>query len=84
MWLDAFLSVAIVLVGVIASPIVATVGVPPGIVLGLGLAVIGCAALLAALGAITAVALMLRLRAGQYFLPVGLRLPLPGPMRPTT
>jgi hypothetical protein len=52
MWMDAFLSVALVVVCVIASPIVATVGVPQGIRFALGLAAIGSAVLLAAFGAI--------------------------------
>jgi hypothetical protein len=82
MWMDAFLSVAMVVVGVIASPIVATLGVPHGIVFGLAVAAIVCAVLLAAFGAITAMLISLRLRAGTYLLPVDLRLPLPGPMRP--
>lgn len=82
MWMDAFLSVALVVVSVIASPIVATVGVPQRIVFTLGLAAIVCAVLLAAFGAITAIVLMLRMRSGQYFLPADLRLPLPAPMRP--
>ncbi len=82
MWMDAFLSVAMVVIGVIASPIVATLGVPQRFVLALGLAAIVCAVLLAGFGAITAVLIMLRLRGGQYYLPEQLRLPLPGPMRP--
>ncbi len=83
MWSDAFLSVALVVGCVVASPIVATVGVPSSIRLGLGLAAIVCAALLAAFGAITAVVLMMRMSDGQYLLPPDLRLPLPGPLRPT-
>jgi hypothetical protein len=82
MWMDAFLSVALVVIGVIASPIVATLGVPHGFLFGLALAAIVSAVLLAACGAITAVLISLRLRVGQYFLPVDLRLPLPTPMRP--
>jgi hypothetical protein len=82
MWLDGFLSVALVVICVIASPILATVGVAHRIRFGLALAAIGCAVLLAAFGAITAVVLMLRMQAGQYLLPVALRLPLPAPMRP--
>ncbi len=84
MWMDAFLSMALVVVSVIASPIVATLGVPSGFVLGIGLSAIVCAVLLASFGAITAVLIMLRLRAGVYLLPVDLRLPLPAPMRPAT
>lgn len=82
MWLDAFLSVALVVVCVIASPILATVDVPEAALSVIGLALIVCAVLLAAFGAITAVALMLRMHAGHYLLPVDLRLPLPAPMRP--
>lgn len=82
MWMDAFLSVALAVVGVIASPIVATLGVPQGIVFGLAIATIGCAVLLASFGAITAILIMLRLRSGEYLLPADLRLPLPAPMRP--
>ena len=82
MWMDAFLSVALVVVGVVASPIVATVGVPQRVLFGLGLAALVSAVLLAAFGAITAVLLMLRMRGGQYLLPSQLQLPLPRPMRP--
>lgn len=82
MWLDAFLSVALVVVCVLASPIVATVGVADRARLALAVAAMTCAVLLAAFGAITAIVLMLRMQAGQYLLPDGLRLPLPAPMRP--
>jgi hypothetical protein len=67
---------------VIATPIIATVGVPLRIVFALGVVAIVCAVLLAAFGAITAVALMRRMHAGQYLLPRDLRLPLPPGMRP--
>lgn len=83
MWMDAFLSVALVVVGVIASPIVATLGVPHRMFFALALASVVCAVLLAGFGAITAVVLMLRMRSGLYFLPDALRLPLPAPMRPS-
>jgi hypothetical protein len=83
MWMDAFLSVVMVVVCVAAAPVVvATAGVPPALVLALGVTAIVCAVLLAAFGAITAVALMLRMSAGDYFLPSELRLPLPPFMRP--
>lgn len=82
MWLDAFLSVALVLVCIVASPVVATLGVPRSVVVTLGFAAIVCAVLLAGFGAITAIALMARMRTGEYHLPTRLRLPLPGPMRP--
>ncbi|MDQ2748863.1 MAG: hypothetical protein M3Y44_04955 [Actinomycetota bacterium] len=83
MWMDGFLSVALVVLSVIASPFLATLGFPRGLVFGLAIAVIICAVLLASFGAITAVVITLRLRAGQYLLPVDLRLPLPPGMRPT-
>lgn len=83
MWLDAFLSAALAVLCVIASPIVATVGVPHRILSALGFATIACALLLAAFGAITGIVLIRRMRSGQYLLPGGLRLPLPAGMRPT-
>lgn len=82
MWCDAFLSVAIVVVGVIASPFVAVLGVPHAAQFTLGIVTIVCAVLLAAFGAITAVLLGLRMRAGDYLLPPNLKLPLPAFMSP--
>jgi len=82
MWLDAFLSLAIVIAAIVAVPIVASVGVPHAIVRSVGIASIVCGVLLAAFGAITAVLLMVRMRHGDFLLPRELRLPLPGPMRP--
>jgi hypothetical protein len=82
MWLDAFLSTALALLCVVASPIVATVGVPHHIVLGVGLAVVVCAVLLTAFGAITAIAIMLRVHSGDWSMPRDLRLPLPRQFRP--
>lgn len=82
MWMDAFLSIALVVVCIIASPIMATVGIPQPIGTAVGLAALVCAVLLAAFGAITAVLLMRRMAAGYYLLPANLRLPLPKPMRP--
>lgn len=82
MWLDAFLSLAMVIAAIVAVPIVASVGVPPAIVRSVGIASIVCGVLLAAFGAITAVVLMLRMRDGDFLLPRELRLPLPGAMRP--
>ena len=82
MWMDAFLSAALMVIGVIASPIVAVVGVPRSMKFALGVATIACAVVLAAFGAITGVLLMVRLRAGEYLLPATLRLPLPEPMSP--
>jgi len=54
MWLDAFLSAALAVLGAVASPIVAVVGLPHGVVFALGLTAIGAALLLASFGAITA------------------------------
>ena len=82
MWMDAFLSVAMVIVCFIATPIVATVGVPHRIVFAVGVVSIVIAVLLAAFGAITAITLMLRMQAGDYFLPTLLRVPLPIGMNP--
>lgn len=82
MWLDAFLPVGLVAVAVIASPLVATVHLPDGLVVGVGIASIVCGVRLAGFGAVTAVVLMLRMRSGEYHLPPRLRLPLPAPLRP--
>lgn len=80
-WLDALLSALLVLLCVVASPIVATLGLPRGSRYVLAGALIGCAGVLAALGAITAVLLCLRMRGGGYELSQ-VRLPLPAIMRP--
>lgn len=82
MWMDAFLSVAIAALSMLAVPVVATLGVPRGVISWLGFSVLVSAILLAAFGAITGVALMLRMRDGNYFLPSHLRVPLPSGMRP--
>jgi hypothetical protein len=82
MWLDAMFSAAVAVLCVIASPVIAVLGLPRGVGTAFGLAAIGCAGLLAACGAVTGVLLMLRLRAGQYLLPARLRLPLPAAKRP--
>jgi hypothetical protein len=84
MWMDAFLSVAMVVVCIVATPVVATVGVPRVAQTAVGVASAVIAVLLAAFGAITAVVLMVRMRDGNFLLPPRLRLPLPGPMRPDT
>lgn len=83
MWLDALLSLVVAVVCILAVPLVAVLGFPRGAVLGLGLAALGCAAVLAGCGAVTAVLLTIRMEAGDYGLPVGLRLPLPAWMRPS-
>lgn len=82
MWLDAFLSAALAVVCVLVSPVLAVVGVPAGVLPAVGITAAVLAALLAAFGAVTAVAFVRRLRAGEYLMPVSLRLPLPGGMRP--
>lgn len=82
MWLDAFLSAALALICVIASPVLAVFGLPHAVVLPLGLAAIGCAVLLAGFGAVTFVLIGRRMTTGQYRLPSALRLPLPAGMRP--
>lgn len=82
MWMDAFLSVAMVAICLVAAPVVATVGLPAAAVDAVGLAAIVSAVLLAAFGAITAVALMLRIADGDYRLPPQLRVPLPAGMNP--
>jgi hypothetical protein len=80
-WLDALLSALLALLCVVASPVVATLGVPRGSGLVLAVALIGCAVVLAAFGAVTAVLLSLRMRDGGYDL-AKVRLPLPAIMRP--
>ena len=80
--MDAFLSLALVGVCLVALPVVAVLDVPHRLDLAVGIAAIVSGALLAAFGAITGVALLLRMNAGHYVLPAHLRLPLPGPMRP--
>lgn len=82
MWMDAFLSVAMVAVSVVAAPLVAVLGPPRAARLAIGLASIACAVLLAAFGAVTAVLLMVRMHEGDYLLPRNLYLPLPPGMRP--
>lgn len=82
MWMDAFLSAALAVMCVIASPVLALVGLPGVALLPLALAAIGCAVLLAAFGAITFVVLGRRMATGDYRLPSALRLPLPAAMRP--
>ena len=82
MWLDAFLSVAMTLVCLLAAPLLATVDVPHRVAVAIGVTGFACAVPLAAFGAITGVLLMARMHRGVYGLPRGLRLPLPGLLRP--
>ena len=80
-WTDAALSAALALVAVL-SPVVIVLPLPPGATTGVGLAALAAAVVLAGLGAVTAVLLMMRMRAGHGFVPPGLRLPLPAAMCP--
>jgi hypothetical protein len=82
MWTDAFLSAAVAVLAAAVSPVVAAIGLPSGVLAAFAGAALGCAGLLAGCGAMTAVLLVLRVRAGVYVLPAGLRLPLPAVMRP--
>ena len=82
MWLDAFLSFLVAVLCMVASPAIAVVGLPHRIVAGVGTASVAAAIVLAACGAVTGVAIMVRLRAGIVDLPSDLRLPIPAGMRP--
>lgn len=82
MWCDAALSVAMVVIGVLGAPVVAVVAPGPSAQLVLALAALVSAALLAGFGAVTAVALMIRMHHGVSGLPAQLWLPLPDPLRP--
>jgi hypothetical protein len=82
MWLDAFLSFAVAALCMVASPVVAVVGLPYPVVAGFGVAAIACAVLLATCGAVTGVAIMRRMSAGVYGMPPNLRLPLPAGVHP--
>lgn len=81
-WVDAVLSVTAVVVSIVAAPLVAVLGLPPAVLPALGVIVIGSAVVLAGCGAVTAVALMVRLRHGAYLLPRDLQLPLPPGLKP--
>lgn len=82
MWWDAFLSLEVALLSIVALPIVMLADVSRTIVVGVGLAAIVAAIVLAACGAVTAVLIILRMRRGDDLLPARLRLPLPSWMRP--
>jgi hypothetical protein len=82
MWSDAFLSVAFVVICLVAVPVIATLGLPSHALEAVALSAVVCGVLLAAFGAVTAVALMLRLHSGHFQLPPRLWLPLPPGMRP--
>src|SRR5690349_11110211 len=83
MWWDAFLSLEAALVAIVALPIVMLADLRPSIAVGVGVAAIAAALVLAACGVVTAVLIGLRMRRGDDLLPASLRLPLPGWMRPT-
>lgn len=78
---DAFLSAMAAMAGV-AGPVVALLPMTSSSGTVVGLVALGAALLLAALGAVTAVLLALRMRAGHDAVPRGLRLPLPAAMVP--
>ncbi len=80
-WTDALLSAAVTLVAV-ASPVVIVLPLPPPATAVVGIAVLAAALVLAGLGAVTAVLLVARMRAGHGHIPRDLRLPLPAAMRP--
>src|SRR4051794_23119316 len=83
MWWDAFLSLVVALLAIVALPAVMLSDLPRSLVVAIGVAAILAAIVLAACGLVTAVAIALRLRLGDDRLPERLRLPLPGWMRPT-
>ncbi|NMO89750.1 hypothetical protein [Actinomycetospora sp. TBRC 11914] len=80
-WTDALLS-AVLALAAVAGPVVVVLPVPPGAATTIGLVVLAAALVLAALGAVTAVLFVARMRAGHGHVPPGLRLPLPAAMRP--
>jgi hypothetical protein len=82
MWLDAFWSAAATLAAIGGSLLVALLGLPPGAHLVVGIASLVAAVFLAACGAVTGVLLMVRMNAGHYTMPPGLRVPLPRGMVP--
>ena len=82
MWMDAFLSLLMALVCLVAAPVLTAVDVSHGVAVGIGIAGFACAVPLAAFGAITGVLLMMRMHAGAYGLPPRMRLPLPSFMHP--
>jgi len=83
MWWDAFLSLEVALLSIVALPAVMLADFGQSSVIGVGVAAIGAAIVLAACGVVTAILIGLRLRLGEDLLPARLRLPLPAWMRPT-
>ena len=82
MWLDAFWSAAATLIAIGGSLLVGLLGLPHGAQLAVGVSALVAAVFLAACGAVTGVLLMLRMNAGHYTMPPGLRVPLPKGMVP--
>jgi hypothetical protein len=80
-WTDALLSAGLALVAVL-SPLLIVLPVSTAAATAIGLVVLAAALVLAALGAVTALLLVARMRAGHGHVPPGLRLPLPAAMRP--
>ena len=83
MWWDAFLSLEAALLAIVALPVVMLADVPRSIAVGVGVAAIVSAIVLAACGVVTAILIGLRMRRGEDLLPSSLRLPLPAWTRPT-
>jgi hypothetical protein len=82
MWWDAFLSLEVALLAIVALPIVMLADLPRSSAIVVGVAAILTAIILAACGAVTAVLIGLRMRLGDDYLPARMRLPLPALMRP--
>ena len=82
MWLDAFWSVAAVLVSVVGSLAVGLLGLPHAAHLAVGLTSLVAAVFLGACGLVTGVLLMLRMNAGTYTMPRAMHVPLPRGMHP--
>lgn len=82
MWLDAFWSVAATVAAIGGSLAVGLLGLPHGAHVAVGVTALVAAVLLAACGAVTGVLLMMRMNAGHYTMPPGMRVPLPRGMHP--
>ena len=81
MWLDAFWSLAFVVACLVVA-LVAAVWAPSEVPMTLVVATFASAVVLALCGAVTGGLLMVRMNEGHFYLPDGLRLPLPAFMRP--
>ena len=81
-WLDAFWSTVAVVVSVLGSVAVAVLGLPAAMHTAVGITALVAAVGLAACGLVTGVLLMLRMNAGTYTMPAGMRVPLPRGMHP--